>query len=170
RGPRWRRPRPCHDRRVLDRDFAWKGDRIRWARFGAGPPLVLCHGTPWSSALWGPIARALADRFTVHLWDMRGFGTSTMAADQDVSLGEQGQLFAELVRHWRLPEPPRVVAHDIGGAVALRAAPLHEALVRAYIAGAAHRPLPPAAHDALTAPWLGPAGQPAFYRQIAQAD
>ncbi|WP_308257582.1 alpha/beta fold hydrolase [Pseudonocardia lacus] len=196
---------------MLDREFAWKGDRIRWTRYGAGPPVVLCHGTPWSSALWRPTADALAERFTVHLWDMRGFGASTMAADQDVSLGEQGQLFAELVRHWQLPEPPRVVAHDIGGAVALRAhllhgleyrslalvdvvalapwgseffrlvhdesdvftrlpAPLHEALVRAYITGAAHRPLPPAAHDVLTAPWLGPTGQPAFYRQIAQAD
>jgi pimeloyl-ACP methyl ester carboxylesterase len=196
---------------VLDEEFAWKGDRIRWGRRGSGPPVVFCHGTPWSSALWAPIAEALTDRFTVHLWDMRGFGSSTMAPDQDVSLGEQGQLFAELVRHWRLPEPPRVVAHDVGGAVALRAhllhglayrslalvdvvalapwgseffrlvhdnpdvfpklpAPLHEALVRAYVAGAAHRPLPPAAHDLLVAPWLGPTGQPAFYRQIAQFD
>jgi pimeloyl-ACP methyl ester carboxylesterase len=196
---------------VLDREFGWKGDRIRWTRYGSGPPLVLCHGTPWSSRLWSPTADALADRFTVHLWDMRGFGSSTMAADQDVSLGEQGQLFAELVRHWQLSEPPRVVAHDIGGAVALRAhllhgleyrslalvdvvalapwgseffrlvhdnpdvftrlpPPLHEALVRAYVAGAAHRPLPAAAHDMLVAPWLGPVGQAAFYRQIAQAD
>ncbi len=48
--------------------------------------------------------------------------------------------------------------------------PLHEALVRAYIAGAAYRPLSAAAHDMLTDPWLGEIGQPAFYRQIAQAD
>ncbi len=196
---------------MLAGEFGWKGDRIHWTRRGAGPPVVMCHGTPWSSALWVPIADALAERFTVHLWDMRGFGASTMAADQDVSPAEQAQLFTELVKHWQLPEPPRVVAHDMGGAVALRAhllhglryrslalvdvvalapwgsdffrlvreeaevftrlpAPLHEALVRAYIAGAAHRPLPPAAHDLLTAPWLGPVGQPAFYRQIARAD
>jgi pimeloyl-ACP methyl ester carboxylesterase len=47
---------------------------------------------------------------------------------------------------------------------------LHEALVREYIAGAAHHPLSAAAHDMLVRPGLGPAGQAAFYRQIAQAD
>jgi len=32
------------------------------------------------------------------------------------------------------------------------------------------RPLDPAVEYALIEPWLGPAGQPAFYRQIAQGD
>ena len=166
---------------MLDRSFAWQDNEIRWARRGAGPPVVFCHGTPWSSALWAPIADALAAEFTVHLWDMVGFGQSTMAVGQDVSLATQARLFADLLIEWGLA-PPHVVAHDIGGAVALRAhllhgaayrslalvdvvalrpwgseffrlvaeheqvfaalpAPLHEALVRAYIAGAAHRPL-----------------------------
>jgi pimeloyl-ACP methyl ester carboxylesterase len=49
-------------------------------------------------------------------------------------------------------------------------AALHEALVRAYISGAAHRPLAASDLDMLAAPWLGSAGQAAFYRQIAQAD
>ncbi len=191
--------------------FRWKGQDVHWSRRGSGPPVVLCHGTPWSSALWEPIADALAGSFTVHLWDMLGYGRSTMAEGQDVSLAAQGQLFTELLHHWQLPRPPHVVAHDFGGAVALRAhllhgaefrslalvdvvalapwgseffrlagghadvfgrlpAPLHEALVRAYVAGAAHRPLTAAAHDMLVRPWLGGAGQPAFYRQIAQAD
>jgi pimeloyl-ACP methyl ester carboxylesterase len=47
---------------------------------------------------------------------------------------------------------------------------LHEALVRAYIAGASHRGLSPGVHDALVSPWLGTEGKAAFYRQIAQAD
>lgn len=47
---------------------------------------------------------------------------------------------------------------------------LHEALVRSYVAGASHQGLPPDVHDALVSPWLGSEGQPAFYRQIAQAD
>jgi len=47
---------------------------------------------------------------------------------------------------------------------------LHEALVRAYIGGAAHRRLRPESLDLLVAPWLGREGQAAFYRQIAQAD
>ena len=196
---------------MLDESFPWRGGAVRWRRSGSGPPVVFCHGTPWSSALWRPIADVVSAEHTVYLWDMAGYGTSTMAEGQDVSLAAQGELFAALLAHWRLPEPPQVVAHDYGGAVALRTlllhgasyrslalvdvvalapwgseffrlvasnapvfgrlpAPLHEALVRAYIAGAAHRPLTPAAGDLLTGPWLGAAGQAGFYRQIAQAD
>lgn len=47
---------------------------------------------------------------------------------------------------------------------------IHEAVVRAYIGGASHRGLHEADLAALTAPWLGPEGQPAFYRQIADFD
>ncbi|GAA3575207.1 alpha/beta hydrolase [Amycolatopsis ultiminotia] len=190
--------------------FTWRGQDVRWSRQGAGPPLVFCHGTPWSSKLWEPIARTFTRDHTVYLWDMPGYGESTMADGQDVSLAAQGETFAALLQHWGLAEPD-VVAHDYGGAVSLRAnllhgaryrslalvdvvalAPwgseffrlvadnaavfaqlppaLHEALVRAYIAGAAHLPLSAAAHEMLTTPWLGEAGQAAFYRQIAQAD
>ncbi len=191
--------------------YTWRGDeQIRWSRRGAGPPVVFCHGTPWSAALWSRIADSLSGDFTVYLWDMAGYGGSTMREGQDVSLAAQGSLFADLLEFWGLTEP-RVVAHDYGGAVALRAhllhgaryrtlalvdvvalAPwgspffrlvaenasvftrlppaLHEALLRAYIAGAAHRPLSASQLDLLAAPWLGEAGQAAFYRQIAQAD
>jgi pimeloyl-ACP methyl ester carboxylesterase len=48
--------------------------------------------------------------------------------------------------------------------------PLHAALVRAYIAGAAHHPLAAEQLDMLCSPWLGGGGQAAFYRQIAQSD
>jgi pimeloyl-ACP methyl ester carboxylesterase len=47
---------------------------------------------------------------------------------------------------------------------------VHEGAIRAYVAGASHTGLTPAEADMLVAPWLGPAGQQAFYRQIAQAD
>jgi pimeloyl-ACP methyl ester carboxylesterase len=195
---------------MLDRSFDRHGEEIRWTRRGSGPPVVFCHGTPWSSALWAPIADVLAADFTVYLWDMPGFGRSTMAEGQDVSLAAQGRLLTDLVGSWGLADP-HVIAHDIGGAVALRAhllhgmpirslalvdvvalrpwgspffrlvaehpevftalpAPLHEALLRAYIAGAAARPLAAEHADMLASPWLGPAGQAALYRQMAQAD
>ena len=104
----------------------WRGRQVRWARYGSGPAVVLCHGTPWSSWLWEPYARALAADFTVHLWDMPGYGTSSMHPDHAVSLDVQGELLVDLLRHWGLVEP-HVVAHDIGGAVALRAHLLHGA-------------------------------------------
>ena len=47
---------------------------------------------------------------------------------------------------------------------------IHEALVRAYIGNASFRELREDDLAELTAPWLGEAGQPAFYRQIAAYD
>jgi len=111
---------------TLDRTLEWRGRTVAWERLGAGPPLVLLHGTPWSSALWRPVAEALAPRFTVHLWDMPGYGASSKDPAHAVDLGVQGELFAHLLDAWGL-ERPHVVAHDVGGAVALRTRLLHGA-------------------------------------------
>lgn len=108
----------------LGRSVRWRGRHVAWDRFGDGPPLVFLHGTPWSSALWRPIADALSSRFTVYLWDMPGYGSSSKEEGHPVDLGVQGELFAHLCDEWGLTRP-HVVAHDIGGAVALRARLLH---------------------------------------------
>ncbi len=110
----------------LTRTLLWRGRTIAWDRFGEGPPLVFLHGTPWSSALWRPIAGALSSRFTIYLWDMPGYGASSKDARHDVDLGTQGELFAHLLDTWALTHP-HVIAHDVGGAVALRARLLHGA-------------------------------------------
>ena len=110
---------------VLSEAFSWRGREVRWERIGSGPDVVFCHGTPWSSELWRPCAKALAPYFTVHLWDMPGYGQSSKHPEHRVSLDVQGELFAELLAHWDL-RSPRVVAHDYGGAVALRAHLLHD--------------------------------------------
>lgn len=104
--------------------FEWRGREVRWRRTGSGPDVVFCHGTPWSSQLWSPFAEALSDQFTVHLWDMPGYGQSSKFTDHRVSLDVQGELLAELLSYWKL-QSPHVVAHDYGGAVALRAHLLH---------------------------------------------
>lgn len=194
----------------LTQSFAWRGRTVRWHSYGSGPALVFLHGTPWSSALWRPIADALASQFTVYLWDMPGYGGSSKDPSHAVDLGTQGELFADLLIHWSL-ERPHVIAHDFGGAVALRArllhgssyaslclvdvvalspwgspffnlvkenasvferlpAEVHQGAVEAYIGGASHRGLRSDDLRMLVEPWLGPVGQTAFYRQIAQAD
>ncbi|MGF0116823.1 alpha/beta fold hydrolase [Promicromonospora sp. Marseille-Q5078] len=115
---------------LLERRFAWRDREVAWTAFGSGPPLVFCHGTPWSSWLWEPYARALAAEFTVHLWDMPGYGASSKDPAHAVDLGVQGELFAALLEHWGPAweeVAPHVVAHDYGGAVSLRAALLHGA-------------------------------------------
>lgn len=104
--------------------FEWRGREVAWERAGSGPPVVFCHGTPWSSRVWADVARGLASEFTTYLWDMPGFGRSSRHAGHAVDLGTQGELFARLLERWDL-EQPRVVAHDVGGAVALRAHLLH---------------------------------------------
>lgn len=115
---------------MLEETFTWRdGQQVRWSRHGSGPAVVFCHGTPWSSALWSRTADALSDDFTVYLWDMLGYGASTMAEGQDVSLSAQSAVLTDLLEHWALSDP-HVVAHDYGGAVSLRAHLLHGARYR----------------------------------------
>jgi pimeloyl-ACP methyl ester carboxylesterase len=99
--------------------FAWQGREIAWTRVGSGPPVVFCHGTPFSSVLWQPFAATLARDFTVHLWDMPGYGRSSKHPGHPVHFGAQAEALAALLEHWEL-ERPHVVAHDFGGAVSLR--------------------------------------------------
>jgi pimeloyl-ACP methyl ester carboxylesterase len=187
-----------------------KGNAVKWGKCGDGPPLVAIHGTPFSSQVWRRVVPHLADHRTVYFFDLVGYGQSDMRVGQDVSLGVQNKVLAALFREWKLDRPD-VLAHDFGGATALRAyyldglrygsltifdavalAPwgspfvqhvrdheaafsqmpdyMHRALLKAYLQTAAHNPLPDEAMDIYCAPWLGPIGQPAFYRQIAQMD
>jgi pimeloyl-ACP methyl ester carboxylesterase len=172
----------------LTRTFRSSSGEVRWDSLGdpGRGPVVLLHGTPFSSYVWRAVARALSRSHHVFVWDMPGYGTSEKSAGQDVSLAAQGRVFSELLAHWDL-DRPRVVAHDFGGAVSRRAhllhgvgdhsevfeqipPTLHRALVREYVSSASSPGLHPAVHDRLIEPWLGDTGQPAFYRQIAQAD
>jgi pimeloyl-ACP methyl ester carboxylesterase len=112
--------------------FAWRGRDVAWQRSGAGPPVVLCHGTPFSSAIWRPFADALSTDHTVYVWDMPGYGASSKAAEHAVDLGVQGELLADLIADWGL-DRPHVIAHDVGGAVSLRAHLLHGARYRSLM-------------------------------------
>jgi pimeloyl-ACP methyl ester carboxylesterase len=193
----------------LNESFESSSGRVGWDRLGSGEPIVLCHGTPFSSYVWRSVARALAPTHEVYVWDMPGYGASAMFEGQDVSLAAQGRVFHELLEHWGL-DRPTVFAHDFGGAVSLRAhllhgvpyrrlalvdvvalrpwgspsfrhlgehaevfaglpEELHRALVEEYVSSVSPRGLHPEVLRNVVAPWTGPAGQAAFYRQIAQA-
>jgi pimeloyl-ACP methyl ester carboxylesterase len=103
----------------LTERYATRDGVVRWTRMGKGDPVVLLHGTPFSSVVWSDIAAALARTHEVYVWDMLGYGRSEMRDGQHVSLAAQQEIFASLLDHWDLDEPS-VVAHDFGGAVALR--------------------------------------------------
>ncbi|WP_371226487.1 alpha/beta fold hydrolase [Roseovarius sp. 2305UL8-3] len=192
----------------MDRTFIHEGRSVRWGKIGEGPPLVLIHGTPFSSQVWRRIAPLLARQWTVYYFDLLGYGASEKGGD--VSLGVQNGLLAALLGYWKL-ERPEVLCHDFGGATALRAyyldglryqrlviidavalapwgspfvahvrhhqsvftglpAYAHDALLAAYLKGAAYGDLSAAALDAYMGPWQGEEGQAAFYAQIAQMD
>lgn len=52
------------------------GAEISIAKAGEGPPLLLLHGYPQTHVMWHKIAPQLAERFTVVLSDLRGYGDS----------------------------------------------------------------------------------------------
>ncbi|MGW6790473.1 alpha/beta fold hydrolase [Streptomyces chartreusis] len=165
----------------LTRTFNSTSGDVRWDRLGppGGPPVVLLHGTPFSSYVWRAVARSLAREYDVHVWDMPGYGSSEKAEGQDVSLAAQGRVLGELLAHWQLTEP-LVVAHDFGGAVGLRAHLLHDARYRvlALVDPVALAPwgspffrlvgahtdvferLPPALHGALVREYVSSASSP----------
>ena len=100
---------------------------VRWESFGEGPPVVLVHGTPYSSFLWRDVAVALARSGRhVYVFDHLGYGQSEMRDGQDLTLAAQARNFAELLRRWNANRPS-VVACDIGGAIVLRALLLEHA-------------------------------------------
>ncbi|MBE9069747.1 alpha/beta hydrolase [Leptolyngbya cf. ectocarpi LEGE 11479] len=99
---------------------------------GDGPALILAHGWPWSSFSWHHIIPELEKHFRVYWYDMPGYGRSAKSENQRTSLDVQGQIFAEMVEHWKLKQP-LVVAHDFGGATTLRAHLLHGCEFDRYI-------------------------------------
>jgi pimeloyl-ACP methyl ester carboxylesterase len=103
----------------LRQSYEFSGGRVAYDVFGSGSPVVLVHGTPFSSRVWRKITPELAENRTVYVFDLLGYGASEKRKGQDVSLAAQAKLFSELLDHWGLEEPD-VVGHDFGGAITLR--------------------------------------------------
>lgn len=103
----------------LDQHYLFRGQVVRYAVRGEGLPLVFVHGTPFSSYVWHRVLPYFAESHRVYCFDLLGYGQSEQRENQDVSLGVQSELLAQLLDHWEL-ECPDMVAHDFGGATALR--------------------------------------------------
>ena len=103
----------------LRRRITVSGGEISYDVLGYGPSLILVHGTPSRSYIWRDVASRLADRFTVYVFDLLGFGQSERREGLDVSISNQSRVLDELVEAWEL-DAPSVAGHDIGGAIALR--------------------------------------------------
>jgi len=100
---------------------------------GSGPPVLLLHGFPQSSAMWGKIAPQLARDRTVVAADLRGYGDSSkprcepgnanyafraMAADQVALMRALGHERFDVIGHDRGGRTAHRMALDDPGAVA----------------------------------------------------
>lgn len=104
---------------ALPNRLSFNAQAVAWGAIGDGDPLVLIHGTPFSSQVWRRIAPWLASQRRVYYFDLLGYGASEMRDGQDVSLAVQNELLAALFQEWGL-DRPEVLCHDFGGATALR--------------------------------------------------
>jgi len=110
------------------RDIQTSGATIHTLAGGSGPPLLLIHGYPQTHVEWHKIAPRLAERFSVVMTDLRGYGDSSKPPDGDNHANYSKRAMAldqvEVMRalgHERFA----VVGHDRGARVAWRLAVEH---------------------------------------------
>jgi haloacetate dehalogenase len=91
---------------------------------GAGPPLILMHGYPQTHACWHKVAPRLAERFTVVLCDLPGYGDSIVRNEKDTTAYSKRTMATALLACMRQLGFDRfsIAGHDRGGRVAYRLA------------------------------------------------
>lgn len=98
--------------------FCFEGREVKYGIQGRGLPVILVHGTPWSSFNLRHIIAGLSPDYQVHYFDLLGYGESDKS-EADVSLGIQNRLLDALIDHWEINNP-LIVGHDFGGTTVLR--------------------------------------------------
>ena len=99
---------------------------------GSGPPLLLLHGFPETHVMWRDIAVALAQRFSVVVADLRGYGQSGCpGSDADHTAYSKRAMAHDMVQVMNALGFDRfmVAGHDRGGRVAYRLALDHPEIV-----------------------------------------
>lgn len=90
--------------------------RVHVRQVGDGPPLLLVNGLGAHTAMWQPLERVLADRFTLIEFDLPGAGRSP-APWRPVSVPRLAALTASLMDRLDVPRAP-VLGYSMGGIVA----------------------------------------------------
>lgn len=103
---------------------------------GEGPSLLLLHGHPQTHAIWHKVAPQLAERFTLVLADLRGYGGSSKpAGEADHANYSKRTMARDMLRLMQSLGHARfdVLAHDRGARVAHRLAVDHADAVRRLV-------------------------------------
>lgn len=125
------------------RDLPVPGGHASWRIWGAGPPLALFHGAYGSWRHWTRTL-ALADRFTLLVPDLPGYGTSSMPADSDPE-AYTTSVGAELAALVPADAPLTIAGFSFGGRIAGRiAADWRGRLERLVLIAPGGLPFPPA--------------------------
>lgn len=120
-----------------DVDVDVDGVRIHARVAGSGPPVLLLHGYPQTSAMWHRVAPGLAEAHTVVAADLRGYGASDRpASTPDHTAYGKRAMAADQAGLMRALGHERyaVVGHDRGARVTHRLALDHpDAVTRAAV-------------------------------------
>jgi pimeloyl-ACP methyl ester carboxylesterase len=103
------------------------GTRVGYESFGAGPPMLLVHGTSATHIRWAPVREQLGSRYTMHEMDRRGRGLSTAEAGA-YSLEREAEDVAAVAE--ALGDDVYVVAHSYGAVCTMEAALITKAFRR----------------------------------------
>jgi len=107
------------------------GRRVRVARTGTGPPLLLLHGYPDNLQIWSEVAPRLAGQFEVIAFDWPGMGYSE-AWPGGATPFQMADRLVELLDAWGVAHAT-VAGMDVGGQPALALAAMHPERVERLI-------------------------------------
>ncbi|MCL4776524.1 MAG: alpha/beta hydrolase [Gammaproteobacteria bacterium] len=108
------------------------GIRIRYRDEGAGPAVLLVHGTLGDLADWDGWIDLLADRYRVIRLDLPGFGLSGEVPNGNYSIDRMLSLVDGLMDHLR-QESFALVGISLGGAIAFRYAATRTSRVKSLV-------------------------------------
>jgi pimeloyl-ACP methyl ester carboxylesterase len=114
----------------LKKEFKSSEGCIHYDDFGTGIDVVLVHGTPTSSVVWGGVIQRLQHKYRFHVLDLPGYGQSDKFEDQDVRLRSFARVLNEWVQQLGL-DNPILVGHDFGAATVFGAHLVEKLPVRA---------------------------------------
>jgi magnesium chelatase accessory protein len=117
----WERDGRDWPHREASRFVTAAGWRWHLQQMGAGPPLVLLHGTGAASHSWRGLLPLLARQFTVVAPDLPGHGFTDMPAGRRLSLPAMAAAVRDLLQALHV-EPDWLVGHSAGAAIAARMA------------------------------------------------
>jgi pimeloyl-ACP methyl ester carboxylesterase len=117
------------------RSFFSQRLRLHYADWGndGAPLLLLVHGGRDHCRSWDWVAERLRDRWHVIAPDLRGHGDSQWSAEGTYPIGNLVYDLAQLI-HQLDADPVTIVAHSLGGNVAIRFTGLYPAKVRRLVA------------------------------------